>query len=103
MATPLTLDTGVRQDGGVVLSATGEIDMSNVDAFSEAIADALSSAPQDGGALTIDLSGIEYLDSAALNALFGHAERLRLIVNPILMPVLKVSGLTEVAAVEAAP
>ncbi len=55
---------------------------------------------RDGGVLTIDLTGVEYLDSAAIDALFGHADRIRLVVNPILMPVLKVSGLANVTTVE---
>lgn len=102
MGTPLSVNTGLRDDGTVVLSATGELDLSNVEVFTAAMADALSAASQDGGVLTIDLTGVEYLDSGAINALFGHADRIRLMVNPILMPVLTVSGLTDVATVEAA-
>jgi anti-anti-sigma factor len=101
MATPLSVSTGLRDDGTVVVSATGELDMSNVDALSAAIAEAMTPASQDGGVLTIDLTGVEYLDSAAINALYGHADRTHLIVNPILIPVLTVSGLTDVASVEA--
>ena len=101
MATPLSVNTALRDDGTVVVSATGELDMSNVDALSAAIAEAMTPASQDGGVLTIDLTGVEYLDSAAINALYGHADRTHLIVNPILMPVLTVSGLTDVASVEA--
>ena len=52
--------------------------------------------------MTVDLTGVEYLDSGAINALFGHAASLRLIANPILMPVLQISGLTDVATVEPA-
>lgn len=100
MATPLSVDTRVCDDGTVVLSVSGELDMSNVDVFTTAISDAMTPALQDGGVLTIDLTGVEYLDSAAINALFGSADRIRLIVNPVLMPVLKVSGLTGVASVE---
>lgn len=101
MATPLSVSTGLRDDGTVVVSVTGELDMSNVDALSAAIAEAMTPASQDGGVLTIDLTGVEYLDSAAINALYGHADRTHLIVNPILIPVLTVSGLTDVASVEA--
>jgi anti-anti-sigma factor len=100
MATPLSVDTRTGEDGTVVLAVTGELDMSNVGVFSTAIADAMTPASQDGGVLTIDLTGVEYLDSAAINALFDHADRTRLIVNPILIPVLKVSGLTGMTSVE---
>lgn len=103
MATPLRVGADRRDDGTVVLRASGELDMSNIDVFAAAVTDALGPASQDGGVLTVDLSGIEYLDSGAINALFGHAERIRLIVNPILMPVLKISGLTDVVSVEAQP
>jgi len=100
MATPLSVDTRVRDDCATLLAVTGEIDLSNVDVFRTAIAEAMTPASHDGGVLTVDLTGVEYLDSAALDALFGHADRIRLIVNPILMPVLKVSGLTNVTSVE---
>lgn len=101
MATPLSVHTSLRDDGTVVLGATGEIDMSNIDVFATAITDAMTPASRDGGALTIDLTGVEYLDSAAIEVLFGHADRVRLIVNPILMPVLKISGLANLTSVEA--
>jgi anti-anti-sigma factor len=100
MATPLSIGTRIGGDGTVVLAVTGELDMSNVDVFSTAITDAMAPASQDGGVLTIDLTGVEYLDSAAINALFEHADRTRLVANPILMPVLRVSGLTSMTAVE---
>ena len=53
--------------------------------------------------LTVDLGGVEYLDSGALRALFANADRIHVIANPVLMPVLKISGLTDVASVESAP
>jgi anti-anti-sigma factor len=100
MVALLSLEIGHR-DGTVVLIARGEIDLSNIVAFADALRDA-SSAPGDGAAFTVDLSGVEYLDSGAINALFGHADRIRLIANPILMPVLTICGLTDVATVEPA-
>ena len=100
MATPLSVDIRVEDDGTAVLSVTGELDLSNVEVFSTAIADAMTPASHDGGVLTIDLTGVEYLDSSAIDVLFANASRIRLIVNPILMPVLKVSGLINVTSVE---
>jgi anti-anti-sigma factor len=99
MATPLGVVQTSGDGGSAVLSVTGEIDMSNVGVFTAAIAEAMTQASLDGGVLTIDLTGVEYLDSAAIGALFDQADRIRLIVNPILMPVLKVSGLTNVTSV----
>ena len=83
MATPLSVSTSL-DDGTAVLSVVGEIDMSNVGVFATAIADAMVPASHDGGVLTIDLTRVEYLDSAAIGALFDQAERIRLIVNPML-------------------
>ncbi|MGV0850746.1 STAS domain-containing protein [Mycolicibacterium phlei] len=97
MATPLQLHTEQSGDGTALLRASGELDLSNIAEFTDAI-EVLQGSP-----ITVDLSGVEYLDSAAINTLFGHAGRIRrIIANSILMPVLRISGLTEVAAVEAA-
>jgi anti-anti-sigma factor len=103
MGTPLSLSTGRRDDGTVQVSAAGELDLSNVAVFTQAIEAALSAPSHDSGRVTIDLSGVEYLDSGAINALFDHVNHIReIIANPTLMPVLKVSGLTDVTPVQAA-
>lgn len=99
MATPLSVKTARRADG-VVLTVAGEIDLSNIDAFAEALDSAAPS--RDGGLVTVDLSGVEYLDSGAISVLFAHADQIHVIANLILMPVLKISGLTDVASVESA-
>ncbi len=103
-ATPLTLRTGRRDDGTLEVRAEGELDLSNIAAFTAAIEDALGTQSGDGSRVTIDLSAVEYLDSGAINALFDHAAQIhQIIANPILMTVLNVSGLTEVSTVQAAP
>jgi anti-anti-sigma factor len=103
MATPLALSTDRGNDGIPRVVAAGEIDLSNIDAFTEALAAAVTDG---GGALTVDLAAVRYLDSAGINVLFAFADqvdRMRLIVHPLLMRVLTISGLTELAAVEPAP
>ena len=102
MTTPLSISTDRRDDGTLVLTAAGEIDLTNVDSFADALSDGSAAAGPDGAVLTVDLTGVEYLDSGAINALFSHADSMRLIANPILMPVLTISGLAEVASVELA-
>ncbi|MEV4252341.1 STAS domain-containing protein [Spirillospora sp. NPDC049652] len=92
MTTPLTLTPGRMPDGTASLTAVGEIDMSNT----EDLAAALS---RTSGPLLLDLTGVEYLDSAGLSVLFPHADRLTLIAGPLLMPVLTISGLAELATV----
>jgi anti-anti-sigma factor len=102
MPTVLTVDAARSSDGLLVLTATGEIDLSNVDTFDEALTLAVTETAAGGGTLTVDLSGVEYLDSAAVNLLFPHADRIRLIAHPFLIRVFTVSGLAELTDVEPA-
>ncbi|MFC4062182.1 STAS domain-containing protein [Planomonospora corallina] len=95
MTTPLTLVASERPDGTPVLAVTGEIDMSNAGTL-----DAALTRSAGGGPLVVDLSAVDYLDSAGLTVLFAHASRIRLVASPLLAPVLEISGLGEVTAVE---
>ena len=101
MATPLRLRTDRREDGTTVLTAVGELDLSNIAEFSEAI-DAAVGDRVDGVPLQIDLTSVDYLDSGAINVLFEHADAIDVVANPILMSVLTVSGLTDVVSVKPA-
>jgi anti-anti-sigma factor len=102
MPTTLTLDSMRGDDGKVVLIAAGEIDLSNIDAFSQALDAAIAEAGS-GGTLTVDLRAVEYLDSAAINVLFPHADQIHLIVHPLLTRVFTISGLDELTKIESAP
>ena len=97
MATPLELSTRPGPDGIPVVTVAGEIDMSNADRFRDALGLA---AAADGGSFVVDLTGVEYLDSAGVHALFEHAARIRLVAGPLLEPVLTVSGLADITSVE---
>lgn len=99
MPTLLTLDTARGDDGKISLVAVGEIDLSNIEAFTQALTTASTEAGGAGGKLTVDLSAVEYLDSAAINALFARADDIDLIANPVLMSILSVSGLSELVDV----
>jgi anti-sigma B factor antagonist len=95
MATPLELSTGPGSGGIPVVTAVGEIDMSNAGRFR----DALGLAASRVGPFVVDLTGVEYLDSAGVNALFEHVSRIRLIATPLLAPVLTISGLSGITSV----
>ena len=95
MATPLELSTRRGADGTAVVTAVGEIDMSNAARFG----DALGLAAPEGGRFTVDLTAVDYLDSAGLNVLFAHASRIQLIASPLLAPVLTISGLSDITSV----
>ncbi|MFF4345311.1 STAS domain-containing protein [Kitasatospora sp. NPDC001540] len=92
MTTLLTLTPGRRPDGTPVLTAIGEIDMSNTHDLAAAL-------EGTAGPVVLDLTAVEYLDSAGLSVLFSHADRIELVANPLLAPILSVSGLADLAAV----
>ncbi|MEV6809386.1 STAS domain-containing protein [Streptomyces sp. NPDC017248] len=92
MTTPLTLTPGRRADGTALLTAVGEIDMTNTDALCEAL-------DTTHGPVVLDLTGVGYLDSAGLNVLFARADRVELVATPLLAPVLEISGLTGLTTV----
>ncbi len=103
MHTSLALDVGRRNDGETLLTAAGEIDLSNIDAFRQALAAAIADAAGTGDILTVDLADVEYVDSAAVNALYACAERIgKLVAHPLLMNIFTISGLSELVPVEAA-
>ncbi|WP_328354642.1 STAS domain-containing protein [Mycobacterium sp. NBC_00419] len=99
MSTPLTVHTHHDADDQVVVRAAGEIDASNVAAFAEALNAGLAAADT----LTVDLSGVHYLDSAAINVLVPHAESIDIVANPLLTRVLQISGLDKLTTVRTAP
>jgi anti-anti-sigma factor len=101
MTTPLTISVDRRDGGALALVAVGEIDLSNVHTFSRALEDAI--ADSNGATVTVDLSAVDYLDSGGINVLFTCADHIHVIVKPLLVPVLTISGLTELTTVEPAP
>ncbi len=66
--------TSVSYDDGVaVLAVSGEIDLATIPAFEAAIADALRQRPT---ALIVNLSAVDFLASAGLQALVAAHERI---------------------------
>jgi anti-anti-sigma factor len=103
MTTPLTLNTDRGVDGTPRVIAAGEIDISNIHVFTEALTTASDGSRRP---ITVDMSAVKYLDSAGINVLFKHADEidhLHLIVHPFLMRVLTITGLSEIATVQPAP
>jgi anti-sigma B factor antagonist len=91
--------TGASGEQAPIVTATGDVDLANVNQFH----DAMTKAANGVSALTVDLSGVSYCDSAAVRALFSVAAttKLNLVVRsegPI-RTLLSVSGLDRVATV----
>jgi len=82
-----------------VVTASGDIDLANVNEFS----DVLTRAAADSDTITVDLSDVTYCDSAAVRALFAVAAttKLALIVptTGAIITLLNISGLDRVATV----
>jgi anti-sigma B factor antagonist len=95
MSTELTFTTGRDPDGSLVIGAAGEIDMSNASALS----DALAEARRREEAFVLDLTAVEYLDSAGLAVLFPHVDHVRLVAGPLLGPLLTIAGLAGVTTI----
>jgi anti-sigma B factor antagonist len=99
VTTPLELSARRDAEGVALLAVAGEIDMSNVAGFR----DALSQAGADGAGFTVDLTEVDYLDSAGLTALLPYASRIKILAPAVLAPVLAVTGLDPVTTVVSAP
>jgi anti-sigma B factor antagonist len=66
--------TFTHEDGVLVARLTGEIDMSNAEGIGAAV---LEATPNDAIGVILDLSAVEYLDSAGIYVVFGMRSRLR--------------------------
>lgn len=70
MAADLQVEVRMLSDGRGAASFAGEVDVTTVDRFREALARAAAS-----GHVVADLSELRYLDSAGVEVLFGLARR----------------------------
>lgn len=68
-------DLELNRDGAVVIARLrGEIDMSNAGELASSIAQA---TPNEAFGVALDLTGVDYLDSAGIHMLYRLRERLR--------------------------
>jgi anti-sigma B factor antagonist len=93
----ITAEGGPR--GVPVVTVEGEIDLSTADQFDRA----LRAAAENGPRVTVDLTAVAYLDSAAISVLFEHAARVNLVLvlpaDGIVAPVIALCGLDRVVTV----
>ncbi len=62
------------RDQVVVARLTGEIDLSNAESITAAVVEAM---PHESSALVLDLSAVDYLDSAGIQLIYHLRETLR--------------------------
>ena len=96
----LRVAVGETPDGQPpVVRVSGDIDLANVAQFEESMTRARGDSP----ALTVDLTGVGYCDSAAVRALFALAAttKLTMVVSPAgqITTLLAISGLDQAATV----
>ncbi len=85
------------QDETVTLAVKGEIDMASAAEFRRALDDV--AAP---GRLVLDLTGVEYLDSAGVKVLYDHlGQHPEVVINSgaVILRVLEITGLRDLMAV----
>jgi anti-anti-sigma factor len=63
-----------HESGVLVARLTGELDMSNAEDIGAAV---LEATPNDARGIVLDLSDVQYLDSAGIYVVFGMRSRLR--------------------------
>ena len=63
-----------RQDRVLVAHLSGEVDMSNAEGIGSAVLEAMGN---DSLGVVLDLTGVQYLDSAGIYVVFGMRSRLR--------------------------
>jgi anti-anti-sigma factor len=66
--------TFAHESDVLVARLSGELDMSNAEDIGSAVLDA---TPNDAVGVILDLSGVQYLDSAGIYVVFGMRSRLR--------------------------
>lgn len=90
-------------DGHVRLVVEGEVDLSNAEDVERAV---LAAIDNDADGVTVDLTAVDYLDSAGLRILYTLATRLELLqiglevvapVGSVARHVIELSGLASVA------
>ncbi|MEU5692980.1 STAS domain-containing protein [Actinosynnema sp. NPDC020468] len=98
MTTPLRFTSTETAEGTPVLKVSGEIDMSNSDDFNHELRGALAHRTTETP-LLVDLTAVDYLDSAALAVLFEHVASITVDTNKMLEPILRICGLSDIVPV----
>ena len=91
-----------ERDGVVIARIVGEVDLSNADELRKALARSMTN---EAFGLVIDLSDVEYLDSAGVHVVFELRERLRnrgQELRLVVPPGAPAAGTLEIAGVPAA-
>lgn len=93
---PMSFDVAENGDGSLVVTVSGELDITNVDSLAAAVAPALERKPQR---LIVDVRDLHFADSSAIALLVQWAGAVRDIelrdAPPLLRRVVETMGLTQ--------
>lgn len=94
------ITTGADEDGSPIVILGGELDSSNIDQLTEAVASILALRPKR---LIFDLSELRFMDSAGISVLVGIAAQIEALQirdpTPIVRRLIEVTGLSGVLPV----
>ena len=94
------ITTGADEDGSPIVVLSGELDSSNIDQLTEALASILALRPKR---LIFDLSELRFMDSAGISVLVGIAAQIEALQirdpTPIVRRLIEVTGLSGVLQV----
>jgi anti-sigma B factor antagonist len=97
---PLTVEASFDDRDGPVITVVGDLDLSSVERLRAVVAPLLAERP---AALTFDLAGLRFMDSAGIAVLLSAVSRLQevRVRNPSLAVrrLLELTGLTDVLSI----
>jgi anti-sigma B factor antagonist len=93
---PMSFDVAEAPDGGLIVTVTGELDITNVGELDSAVAPALEPGPRR---LVVDVHDLQFADSSAIALLVQWASAVEEIelrdAPPLLRRVIETMGLTQ--------
>jgi anti-sigma B factor antagonist len=78
-----------KYDGALVLAPQGRLDHDNCEAFQADLEPHVAASAREGGALVLDLSGLEYVSSAGLRCLMIAARQAKSHKSRILLAAMR--------------
>ncbi|HEY7932633.1 MAG TPA: STAS domain-containing protein [Solirubrobacteraceae bacterium] len=96
----LVIDTELKPAGEILLTLSGELDLSTVGALEATIASITAKDPER---LIFDLSGLRFMDSAGIAVLVDTARKLPVQLrdpSPIIRRVVELTGLSDVLPIQ---
>jgi anti-sigma B factor antagonist len=100
-AAEVAIDARVDPTGVVIVTVSGDLDISNASTLEQAVASITAERPER---LIFDLSGLRFMDSAGIAVLLDCAGKVNTIrlrdPSPAVRRVVELTGLTDVLSIE---